>query len=288
MSFLIGMDIGGTNIRIGLYSIKNKSIIDYATKTLVKYDVVNVEVEQNICMLIKERMQQHFLEMDRLKGIGISIAANFERSTGNLTRWPNNPKWNGFPLREYLTQYFRVPVVIEDDANSAALGEYICQSKVKDNLLYCTLGTGIGMGIIINKRIYCGDNHIAGEIGHMRIRDNRLNCVCGKTGCLQAFLRKKDNTCESKRIFQYNSNYMCKLTSELAYCLYQIAYLFDISLTIIGGGVVEYDEEFYRKVEKFFFEYVGDNAEIYKIRKSELYNRNGIYGILKLIADAVK
>lgn len=287
MSYLIGIDVGGTNVRIALYSIKEKRIIDFSTSALKRCDEINVEVEQNICFLIREKMSNISIDIKQLKGIGISVAANFERNRGRITRWPNNPRWNGFPLQEYLYEYFRVPIVLEDDANSAALGEFMCQKQSKNSLLYCTVGTGIGLGIIINGEIYLGDFNMVGELGHLKVINHDKRCVCGEKGCLQTFVQKEEND-KGLCINAYNEiSSMKELASKLAYCLYQMAYLLDMSLTIVGGGMIEYNRDFYKDIEIYFQDYMGSNSPLHVIRKSNLYNKSGVYGALKLVNDVI-
>lgn len=289
MGYLIGMDIGGTNIKIGLYSIAGSFVVDFLTMRARKCDSIYMEVEQNICYVIKDMLKRHTLNIKELKGIGISIAANFEPATGRLTSWPNNPKWNGFPIREYLVQYFNVPVILEDDANSAALGEFICQNNDNKNnsLIYCTMGTGIGMGIIIDKKIYRGRHHMAGELGHMKIYGNREKCVCGDRGCLQAvFQAEKAKNSLNIRCLKDIGN-INSLAERIAYCLYEIAYLLDISVTVVGGGAIEHNIQLYKGIEKHFYSYMGKKAHLYSIKKSALYNKNGVYGAIRLVSEAI-
>ena len=287
MGYLIGMDIGGTNIKIGLYSIASNSVIDFLTMKAKRCDSIYMEVEQNICYVIKDMMKRHMLNTEELKGIGISIAANFEPATGRLTSWPNNSKWNGFPIKEYLIQYFNVPVILEDDANSAAFGEFIYKYNHNDSLIYCTIGTGIGMGIIIDKKIYRGRHHMAGELGHMKIYGNREKCVCGDRGCLQAvFQAEKDQNSLNIRC-QKDLDNIGRLARRIAYCLYQMAYLLDISVTVVGGGAIEHNIQFFRRIEQHFYSYMGKKAYLYSIKKSDLYNKNGVYGALELVSEAI-
>lgn len=287
MSYLIGIDVGGTNVRMALYSIEERRVIDFSSSALKKYDAIDVEIEQNICSIVKEKMSKLSIEIEQLMGIGISIAANFERKSGRITKWPNNPRWNGFSLKKYLSGYFGVQVVLEDDANSAALGEFICQKQTKNSLLYCTVGTGIGLGIILNGKIYLGDFEMAGELGHLKVINNNNRCICGEVGCLQTFVRSRENDKSLCANIDDEGISMKELAPNLAYCLYQIAYLLDISLTIVGGGMIEYNTDLYKEIEIHFQGYMGRNSLSHVIRKSNLYNKNGVYGALKLINDVI-
>src|SRR5690606_15913905 len=106
---------------------------------------------------------------------------------GNIIRWPNHPRWNGFELKSFLENEFQVAVMLEDDANTAALGEFcFLQAHDISNMAFITVSTGIGCGLIVNKQLYTGDNGWAGEIGHIQLDPNGPECTCGKKGCLQA------------------------------------------------------------------------------------------------------
>lgn len=111
---------------------------------------------------------------------------DFER--GLILRSHHVFEWDGFPLRERLGERFGASVVIDNDANTGALGEArFGAGRGHRHLLYVNVGTGIGAGVVLNGRLYRGADGLAGEIGHVTVARNGRSCACGKRGCLEAY-----------------------------------------------------------------------------------------------------
>ena len=119
-----------------------------------------------------------------LLGIGIGAAGACDTAHGIVTHSPNLPGWRDIPLRNSIQREFGVPTFMENDASAAALGEYCfgCEPEIR-NLIYVSVGTGIGGGIIIDGQLYTGSSGAAGELGHMTIDINGPECPCGNIGC---------------------------------------------------------------------------------------------------------
>jgi len=124
----------------------------------------------------------------QITGVGIAAAGACEVSSGVISSSPNLPGWHDIPLRDIIQRQFGIATYLDNDATLAAFGEHCFGAGVGvDNLLYVTVGTGIGGGIIIDGKPYRGVSGTAGEMGHMTIDDNGPRCSCGNIGCWETF-----------------------------------------------------------------------------------------------------
>lgn len=120
-----------------------------------------------------------------VRAAGVSAAALLDQ-TGTVVQWPNRPAWRGLGLRKLLQEHLGMQIVIEDDANAAALAEAVLGAGQRyQDLLVMTVGTGVGAGLILNKSLFSGRNGWAGELGHLIMQRDGPACPCGKRGCLQ-------------------------------------------------------------------------------------------------------
>ena len=123
--FYIGLDLGGTYFRAITCDKNGQELSEILKVPCERSEDVSLEVENNLMKLIDRVCMEQKKEDKELAGIGIAMAAMFDRATGRISDWPNNKKWKGFPIIQYLKQRYNVPIAIEDDANAAALGEQL-------------------------------------------------------------------------------------------------------------------------------------------------------------------
>ncbi len=183
---IVGVDIGGTKIKEALYSA-NAALLDHLTfSTRAEHtwpDTVKKLIDNIKAILIKNKVK-----VADLGSIGVVAPGPLDIYTGVILNPPNLPGWRNVPLKEILEQEFECPVKLDNDANVGALGElYFGAGKNNDNLVYITISTGIGGGIIIDRKLYRGWNSLAGEVGHFTIDPAGPICRCGQVGCLEAF-----------------------------------------------------------------------------------------------------
>ena len=137
--------------------------------------------------MVRETVRQAGLEQGAISAIGVSCGGPLDTKTGIVYSPPNLPGWDALPLKTKLESEFQVPVTIENDANASALAEYrFGGGRGYNAVLYMTMSTGIGGGIVIDGHIYRGANDSAGEVGHQILLPNGPLCGCGKRGCLEA------------------------------------------------------------------------------------------------------
>jgi len=131
-------------------------------------------------------MAQAKLKTSELAGVGIAVAGILRAEEGIVTTSPNLPRWRDVPLGDTLSRELGIAVCVINDASAAALGEHrFGAGKGVSNLIYLTVSTGIGGGIIADGKLYSGADGCAGELGHMTIETHGPQCNCGNVGCLE-------------------------------------------------------------------------------------------------------
>lgn len=180
----IGIDLGGTAIKMGIVNPDGTLLqeIERPTPKSEGSQKVVETFDQMLHILLEETKT----DWKNIKGIGIGIPGFVDINTGEVIE-ACNINWNYVKIKDILEEKWRVPVRVDNDANTAALGEmWVGAGKGSTNILCLTIGTGIGGGIIINGDIYHGTNGMAGEIGHFKvIEDGGEPCNCGGYGCFE-------------------------------------------------------------------------------------------------------
>jgi glucokinase len=186
-SFSVGVDLGGTNLRVAAYSRTSGLLQTILLPT--RLSAGRHAVIEDMCGGIRKLLADYSLKYE-LAGIGIGTPGPLELPAGRLHNPPNLPGWDGFELRAEIENCLDMPITVESDANVAALAECILGSGRTlgiDSLCMLTLGTGIGNGIILNGKIWHGAHGMAGEAGHANIWPDGPACGCGSNGCLEMY-----------------------------------------------------------------------------------------------------
>jgi glucokinase len=175
---VMGVDIGGTKIAVGLVDAAGK-IVSQGRAPMV----TNGPAEAGLQAVIDAIDS---LWSDDVRSIGICAPGPLDPKTGVILNPPNVPCWRNFPLGEKVANKYSVPVIVDNDANAAALAETLWGSaRGYHYVFYATIGTGIGSGIVLDGRIYHGHTGSAGEGGHVSIDYRGPMCACGKLGCIE-------------------------------------------------------------------------------------------------------
>jgi glucokinase len=188
-SYIVGVDLGGTNIVSLLINSEGK-IIGKDTRATLAQEGKEKAFSQivNSVISILKRGELQGISSTSIEGVGVGSPGPLDTKKGIIHFAPNLPGWNNVPLVSILADHLNLPIFLENDANAAALAEWwIGAGKKVDNLVLLTLGTGIGGGIIIGGEVLHGAWDTASEIGHMIIHEGGLVCGCGKRGCLEAY-----------------------------------------------------------------------------------------------------
>jgi len=186
-SYIIGIDIGGTDIKAGLFT-KKGNIIKWRKipSNVEKGKDVVLEGIINIIEKFEERGMSIF------PVLGIVIAGIIDNKKGKIIHSPNLKKLDNFKIRKALKERLKKDIVIENDANGAALGEmWKGAGKRLKNFMLLTLGTGLGSGLVINRKLWIGEDGNASEMGHTKIVPDGIKCGCGGKGCLEMYFSSK-------------------------------------------------------------------------------------------------
>jgi glucokinase len=183
---VIGIDVGGTKIAVGLME-RNANFIARD----ISYSHVDSPPDQvvdEIVRLTEKLLVTSSVDKSKITGVGVGIAGHVHSERGIVLTNSNLPHWDCYPLRDTLRTRLGLPVIIDNDANCAALGEfrYGAGRGAKD-MCYVTFSTGCGMGIVINGKLHRGATGTAGEIGHTVVNPDGPVCSCGKRGCLMSY-----------------------------------------------------------------------------------------------------
>jgi glucokinase len=304
--YKFGVDVGGTTVKIGLFSGDGKLEEKYEIAT-DKSDQ-GAHIIEHIAAKLDEIIAEKSYGILDCMGVGIGLPGPVDRG---MILGCVNLGWGIFSIVEEFSKAFHnVPVYAGNDANIAALGEYVAGAgKGMKNMIMVTLGTGVGGGIIIDGRILEGANGGAGEIGHIPVNPQEQDtCGCGKKGCLEQYasatgivriaekLRKENgNTalpagCTAKQVFDYAKEgdelamqAVEELGRYLGLALASCACLLNPEGIVIGGGVSRAGKILLDVTEKNFQTYVFKPCRNVKFSLAELGNDAGIYGAAAMV-----
>ena len=304
--YKFGVDVGGTTVKIGLFSGDGKLEEKYEIAT-DKSDQGAHIIEHIVAKLDEIIAEKSYGILDCM-GVGIGLPGPVDRG---MILGCVNLGWGIFSIVEEFSKAFHnVPVYAGNDANTAALGEYVAGAgKGMKNMMMITLGTGVGGGIIIDGRILEGANGGAGEIGHIPVNPQEQDiCGCGKKGCLEQYasatgivrvaekLRKENgNTalpagCTAKQVFdcakegdELAMQAVEELGRYLGLALASCACVLNPEGIVIGGGVSRAGKILLDVTEKNFQTYVFKPCRNVKFCLAELGNDAGIYGAAAMV-----
>ncbi len=183
--YLVGQDIGGTKLAVViadqdgdiLHKIRRPTEAERGPEAVVA----------SLVEMSREAMSLASATPEEVAGIGVSCGGPLDTETGVVYAPPNLPGWDEVPLKAWLESELSLPAFIENDANASALAEWsFGAGRGFRHMVYMTMSTGIGGGIILDGRLYRGPNDTAGEVGHMTIVEDGPICGCGKRGCLES------------------------------------------------------------------------------------------------------
>jgi len=311
--YVIGIDIGGTNLRGAVVDSKGKILKRYSKSSEADVGISNLI--NNLIDLINN-LRADF----KITGIGVGIPGILDSKKGIITQAPNIKNAVNYPIIKVLNSRIkpRLPIFIENDANLAALGEYkYGDGKDVSSLIMITLGTGVGGGIILNGEIWKGTHGMAGEIGHIKIYPGGSKCNCGHRGCLESYsslvgiknMIKKgvtENKINKKLLERIKSTKQDKLPElfyeeakngnrfskqlwgkfgkALGIGISSLTNLLNVEIVVIGGGIANAWQMFIPSTKKAVKEntLIGPYKKL-KISKSKLKGAAGILGAASLI-----
>lgn len=303
-NYVIGVDLGGTTVKIGLFSVDGTLVDKWEITTRV--DEGGMYILGDIAKSIEKKLTKMDIAKSDVAGIGMGVPGPVKED-GTVLKCVNLG-WGIFNVANELSGITGLPVKAGNDANMAALGEmWQGGGKGYRNIVMVTLGTGVGGGIIINGRMLSGVNGAGGEIGHIQVNEDESEvCGCGRKGCLEQYTSatgivrsanialnntEKPSSLRSlqyvsaKEIFDAAKNgdeLATQLVDNHGKCLgralAQIACVVDPEVFVIGGGVSKAGEIITETVEKYFQEYAFHACKKTKFTLATLGNDAGMYG----------
>ena len=306
--YLVGIDIGGTTVKLGLFDL-NGELLDkweIETRKTEKGRYILSDIAKSIEGILNERK----IKKEEVLGVGVGVPGPVKED-GTVLGCVNLG-WPVFNVSTELEKILGLPVKVANDANIAALGEmFKGGGKGYKNMIMVTLGTGVGGGVIINGKFLAGNNGAGGEIGHISVNPHeKISCNCGKKGCLEQYASatgivklakdalEKEN-CESKLrdikeitakdIFdfakeneQLSLEVVDKFASILGRALANISCICDPEVFVIGGGVSKAGDILIDKVKQYYRENAFHATVDTKFKVAKLGNDAGIFGGAKL------
>ncbi|HRI47312.1 MAG TPA: ROK family protein [Ignavibacteriaceae bacterium] len=310
--FAVGVDLGGTYIKFGLVSsdgkIVSKSFLESKAET--GPDAVIKQIKKGVSAIVEQSNV-------KINGIGIGAPGVISIKKGTVENPPNLPGWGKVHLGKIIQKEFDIDTHVENDANAAAIGEMIFGAGKKLNsFVMITLGTGVGGGIIFDRKLFRGETGGAGEIGHLSIDFNGAKCNCGSVGCIEAYsgnnyiihdVLKDYKSQKSSLVFkliennldlltpkvisqaaEQNDNYAINVISNLGtrigYAMASVANLLDLTTIIVGGGVSGFGTRLLEAIENGMRERVLQSLKPrVKVISAKLSNDAGIQGASSLV-----
>lgn len=305
---IIGIDIGGTTVKIGMIS----NIGEIIKKWEIPTNTLNAgkSIIGDIWHSIENELTVEKVDKSTILGIGVGAPGFIDADNGFIFE-AVNIGWKDFDLTNQLKEKAGVPVFLENDANIAVLGEnWKGAGKQARNLIAITLGTGVGSGVIVKGSILNGENGMAGELGHITIDPNGSPCNCGRTGCLETIVSatgivrqametvaenpeskiakfvQKEGFITTKDIFKLAktgdplSVKIIEHTADtLGLVIANIGVTVNPSSVLIGGGVSKAGDQLLTEITKAFEKYALPRVvEACQIKIAQLGNDAGIIG----------
>ncbi len=201
-NMIIGVDVGGTNIKLGL--INDQGEIVSRNRLVTKSYVSDpIKLIQALAQAIQSLLKENNVAIKDVKGIGIGLPGLVDPMTGVVIFLPNIPGWKNIPLGKRLYQLLKVPIFLDNDVNVITLGEWRFGAGIgADNMVGMTLGTGVGAGLILNGALFRGPGFSAGELGHVPINLKGPKCNCPSFACLETYVGNKRLQERAGRIFR--------------------------------------------------------------------------------------
>ena len=300
--FIIGIDLGGTNLKAGLldnnFIIKDKIVLG-TKKFADKKGLISA-----IIFAINSLIKDNKLTKKQVLGIGIGVPGPTNYQKGIVHFLPNIPGWREVKLKTILENKLNLHVRVDNDAKVMTLAEYkFGHARNFKNVLCLTLGTGVGGGIIIGGSLYRGQDNAAGEIGHLPLNEEGPRCNCGGIGCLEAYIGNakilklakekfgKDISLEElSKLALKGNKASCAVWSlvgrHLGVALSGLITVLNLDAVIIGGGVAGAGKILFDEVKNTIRKRsMSVQAARAKIFKAKLANDAGIIGAAILVKE---
>ena len=300
--FIIGIDLGGTNLRVALldlkYGIRDK--LNFNTKKFIKKEDLISAITSCVNNIIKKNK----LKKADILGLGLGLPGPIDVKKGIVHFFPNIPGWKEVALKAILKKRLGLPIFLDNDANLMSLAESkLGAAKGFRNAVCLTLGTGVGGGLIISGTLYRGSGFAAGEIGHIPINEEGPRCNCGGSACLESYIGNKVIMKEAKELFKRDisleelsalakkgnkaaKKIWSKIAKRLSVALVGIVNLLNPDCIVIGGGIANAGTILFDETRNMVsWRAMSIQAKHVKILKAKLGDDAGLIGAAILVKE---
>ena len=317
-NYVVGVDVGGTRIKLGLFDSNMQLVSEY--RYLTDKDGTAAELINFLAQQVHALLDRSGLTLNDVRGIGAAFPSSIDIKRGVTLESSSIVLLNEQPVRDMLQQRLEVPIFVDNDGNVAALAEHkYGAGRGYDNLIYATLATGIGGGLILNGQLYRGMHGMAGEIGHMLVSDSiGYPCGCGVIGCVHSissgqhmarYAMDRIKEGEESRILDYagtlsnvdmvavgralqmNDPLALEVVNRgaeyLGRMFHSLNQIFDINVFVYGGGITNLGHRFTdRMIASYRHHSLMDQKYPAKFLPAELGERAEIIGAALLVTGA--
>ncbi|PIQ90657.1 MAG: hypothetical protein COV71_03320 [Candidatus Omnitrophica bacterium CG11_big_fil_rev_8_21_14_0_20_41_12] len=300
--FIIGIDLGGTNLKCALLdtNLKIRAKNSFSTRSFNNKPKLIV----GIVGIINSFIFNHGLARSSILGVGLGLPGPIDTFGGIVHFFPNIKGWNNVGFKKILEKKLKLPIVIDNDANLMTLAEHRCGAAAGyKNALCLTLGTGVGGGLIINGVLFRGADNAAGEIGHLPLNENGPPCGCGSRACLESYIGNNTIIKEASKLFGrqisleevsrlagHNNakaiKFWSKVGQRLGLALSGAVNLLNLDVVVIGGGVAGAGNILFKSVKQAIWQRaMSVQAKRVKIFKAKLGVDAGLIGAGYLVKE---
>ena len=303
--YVVGVDVGGTNIKLGVVGPSGKVIVrnSFATKP---FAFSRIKLITALAREIEASIITAGLTKKQIAGVGIGLPGLVDFEKGYVRFLPNIPGWRGVHLKSILQKKIHLPVFVDNDVKMITLAESkFGAGKGVRNLVCLTLGTGVGSGLILNGQLYRGEGNAAGELGHMPLNEHGPKCNCGGIGCFETYvgnrplfalasrmMGKPGMTTQSMYALAKKGNkkallFWKKASEHIGNGLVGIVNLLNPRLIIIGGGVSNNERFLFKTItETIRRRAMSLQGSAFKIKRAQFKDDAGIIGAYVLVTNA--
>lgn len=305
----IGIDLGGTNIAVGIVDENNKVVASDSTPTLAERHWS--EIVMDMAELTKKVTLENGYKLEDIESIGIGCPGTVNTDNGVIA-YSNNIAMDQVPMADEIRKYLGIDVKIniENDANAAAYGEYVATGATAKSFIFITLGTGVGGGVVLDGKLYRGFNFAGAELGHFIMKMDGEPCSCGANGCWEAYASVTALIRQTREAMEANpDSLMHKFAEEngkvsgrtsfmaaaegdeaaqkvvdkyieyVATGIASIVNIFQPEILVIGGGISKEGDKLLNPIKEYVNK-IDYNKYMQKtdIRIAQLFNDAGIVG----------
>lgn len=301
--FTLGIDVGGTNVRMGLVDPQGRIVSrrSFATgEFILSKNKLIAAIIENCRMLLADSG----IIRNKVDGIGIGLPGLINAQKGIVHVLPNIPGWVNVPLKSIFEKELRILTFLENDVNLITLGEWkFGAGRGAHNMIGMTLGTGVGSGLILDNRLYRGEGFAAGELGHVPLNEKGPACNCGGIACLERYVGNRYLALKARKLFNRNVSleemdqlarkgnlkaigFWQDVAGHIGNGLVGAVNMLNPSRIVIGGGVANAHRHLFKTIRLIVRRRAMKvQGAMVKIVKAELGNDAGIIGAPVLIRD---